>query len=102
MAAKMKPHEKMVRKQFFLCPEQIKKLESIARKEGMSVSEIFRMAIDAYNSNITTDIIDPELLNLVSARVKTALADTKKINQKLQNTLKTLDLDQRLSKLESF
>ena len=102
MAAKMKPHEKMVRKQFFLYPEQIKKLESIARKEGTSVSEIFRMAIDAYNSNIAADIIDPELLNLVSARVKTALADTKKINQKLQNTLKTLDLDQRLSKLESF
>ena len=68
----------------------------------MSVSEIFRMVIDAYNSNIATDNIDPELLNLVSARVKTALADTKKINQKLQNTLKTLDLDQRLSKLESF
>ena len=102
MAAKMKPHEKMVRKQFFFYPEQIKKLESIARKEGTSVSEIFRMAIDAYNSNIAADIIDPELLNLVSARVKTALADTKKINQKLQNTLKTLDLDQRLSKLESF
>ena len=98
----MKPHEKMVRKQFFFYPEQIKKLESIARKEGTSVSEIFRMAIDAYNSNIAADIIDPELLNLVSARVKTALADTKKINQKLQNTLKTLDLDQRLSKLESF
>jgi len=79
-----------------------KKLESIAMKEGTSVSEIFRRAIDAYNSNIATDIIDPELLNLVSARVKTALADTKKINQKLQNSLKTLDHDQRLSKLESF
>jgi hypothetical protein len=77
-------------------------LESIARKEGTSISDIVGKAIDAYNSNIATDIIDPELLNLVSARVKTALADTKKINQKLQNTLKTLDLDQRLSKLESF
>ena len=89
----MKPHEKMVRKQFFLCPEQIKKLENIARKENMSVSEIFRMAIDSYNTDIATDIIDPELLNLVSARVKEALADTKKIRQKLNNTLKALNID---------
>ena len=98
----MKPNEKLVRKQLFLYPEQIKKLAGIARKEGTSIADIVRTAIDEYNPDISTDIIDPKLLDLVSARVKEALADTKKINQKLQNTLKTLDLDQRLSKLESF
>jgi len=93
MAAKMKPHEKMVRKQFFLCPEQIKKLESIARKEGTSIADIVRTAIDEYNPDISTDIIDPKLLDLVSARVKEALADTKQIRQKLNNTLKALNID---------
>ena len=89
----MKPNEKLVRKQLSFYPEQIKKLESIARKEGTSVSEIVRRAIDSYNTDIATDIIDPELLNLVSARVKEALADTKKIRQKLNNTLKALNID---------
>jgi hypothetical protein len=35
-------------------------------------------AIDAYNPEIPTDINEPELLDLVSARVKEALSDTKK------------------------
>lgn len=82
----MKPHEKLVRKQMSLYPEQIKKLESIARNEGTSVSDIVRRAIDAYNSDVPAVIIDPDLLDLVSARVKEALADTKKLRQKLDNT----------------
>jgi hypothetical protein len=52
------------------------------RKEGTSVAGIARKAIDAYNSDIPSDTNDPKLLDLVSTRVKEALADTKKINQK--------------------
>ena len=89
----MKPYEQLVRKQISLYPEQIKKLAGIARKEGTSIADIVRTAIDEYNPDISTDIIDPKLLDLVSARVKEALADTKQIRQKLNNTLKALNID---------
>jgi len=89
----MKPYEQLVRKQISLYPEQIKKLAGIARKEGTSIADIVRTAIDEYNPDISTDIIDPKLLDLVSARVKEALVDTKQIRQKLNNTLKALNID---------
>ena len=42
----------------------------LPRKEGTSVAGIVRKAIDAYNSDIPADINAPELLDLVSTRVK--------------------------------
>jgi hypothetical protein len=71
-------------------PKQIKKLETIASKEGISVADIERRAIDEDNSDIPAVIIDPEYL--VSARVKDAVADTKE-NKKKNSTHKPLNID---------
>jgi len=84
--------EKLVRKQFLISPNQIKKLDRIARNEGTSVAEIVRVAIDNYNPDNApfADLNSPELMDLVSTRLKEAIASTQKANRKIDSTLKKL------------
>ena len=84
--------EKLVRKQFLISPRQIKKLEGIARDEGTSVAEIVRVAIDNYNPDNApfAELDAPELMDLVSTRLKEAIASTQKANRKIDSTLKKL------------
>lgn len=84
--------EKLVRKQFLISPGQIRKLDRIARDEGTSVAEIVRLAIDAYNPDIAplNDFDAPELMDLVSTRLKEAIASTQKVNRTIDKTLKKL------------
>ena len=84
--------EKLVRKQFLISPNQIKKLDRIARNEGTSVAEIVRVAIDNYNPDNApfADLNAPELMDLVSTRLKEAIASTQKANRKIDSTLKKL------------
>ena len=84
--------EKLVRKQFLISPSQIRKLDRIARDEGTSVAEIVRVAIDTYDPNIEpfADLDAPELMDLVSARLKEAIASTQKANRKFDRVLKGL------------
>ena len=71
---------------------QIKKLDRIARNEGTSVAEIVRVAIDNYNPDNApfADLNAPELVDLVSTRLKEAIASTQKANRKIDSTLKKL------------
>ena len=84
--------EKLVRKQFIISPSKIRKLDRIARDEGTSVAEIVRVAIDTYDPNIEpfADLDAPELMDLVSARLKEAIASTQKANRKIDRVLKGL------------
>ena len=84
--------EKLVRKQFLISPSQVKKLNRIARSEGTSVAEIVRIAIDTYDpsSSTLTDLDAPELMELVSARLKEAIASTQKANRTVDKALKKL------------
>ena len=84
--------EKLVRKQFLISPSQIKKLDRIARNEGTSVAEIVRVAIDNYNPDNApfADLNAPELMDLLSTRLKEAIASTQKANRKIDSTLKKL------------
>ena len=84
--------EKLVRKQFLISPSQIKKLDRIARDEGTSVAEIVRVAIDTYdpNSAAFADIDSPELIELVSTRLKEAITSTQKANRNIDRALKNL------------
>jgi hypothetical protein len=84
--------EKLVRKQFLISPSQIKKLDRIARNEGTSVAEIVRVAIDNYNPDNApfADLNAPELMDLVSTRLKETIASTQKANRKIDSTLKKL------------
>lgn len=84
--------EKLVRKQFLISPSQVKKLNRLARDEGTSVAEMVRVAIDSYNPDTAAvaDLDAPELIELVSERLKEAIASTQKANRTIDKTLKKL------------
>ena len=92
MAMQTTQTEKLVRKQFLISPSQIKKLDRLARDEGTSVAKIVRTAIDTYDPDtaILADLDAPELMELVSTRLKEAIASTRKTNRAIDNTLKKL------------
>jgi len=84
--------EKLVRKQFLISPSQIKKLNRLAQDEGTSVAEMVRVAIDSYNPDTAAvaDLDAPELIELVSERLKEAITSTRKANRTIDKTLKKL------------
>jgi hypothetical protein len=82
--------EKLVRKQFLISPAQVKKIEFLAKKKNTSAAEMVRNAIAAYNPDIPIDIEESELLELVSARIKEAIIDTRNTRKHLDKTLKKL------------
>lgn len=84
--------EKLVRKQFLISPGQIKKLDRLAKDEDTSVAEIVRNAIDTYDPEMAAfvDLDAPELMELVSTRLKEAIASTQKANRTIDKTLKKL------------
>ena len=70
---------KIYRKQFLISESQIKKLESLAKKERVSAAEMVRQAIDAYNPDERNNDIDvSELLSLVHKKLIEAILWTKK------------------------
>ena len=84
--------EKLVRKQFLISPSQVEKLNRLARDEGTSVAEMVRLAIDTYNPDTAAigDLDAPELMELVSQRLKEAITSTQKANRAVGNALKKL------------
>ena len=84
--------EKLVRKQFLISPSQIKKLDRLAQDEGTSVAEIVRIAIDTYDPDTAAfaDLDAPEPIDLVSARLREAIASTRKASRAIDRTLKQL------------
>jgi len=86
------PSEKLVRKQFLISPSQVEKLNRLARNEGTSVAQMVRVAIDNYDPGkaVITDLDAPELMELVSIRLKEAIASTQKANRAIDKTLKKL------------
>jgi hypothetical protein len=79
--------EKLVRKQFLISPSQVKKLNRLAKDEGTSVAEMVRVAIDSYNPD-TAPLGATELMELVSKRLKEAIASTQKANRAIDKALK--------------
>jgi uncharacterized protein (DUF2384 family) len=84
--------EKLVRKQFLISPSQVEKLNRLAKDEGTSVAEMVRVAIDTYDPDTAAiaDLDAPELIELVSQRLKEAITSTQKANRAVGNTLKKL------------
>lgn len=89
--------EKLVRKQFLIAPHQVEKLNRLAREGGTSVAEMVRVAIDSYNPDATavSELDAPELMELVSQRLKEAIASTQKANRAIDKTLKKLSKGSR-------
>ena len=80
----------LVRKQFLISPGQVEKLSQLAEEKKVSEAEIVRNAISAYNPDFSADIEESELLDLVCARVKEAVAETHKTRKHLEKTLKKI------------
>jgi hypothetical protein len=79
-----------IRKQYLVSEGNVKKLERIAKTKGTSVTEIVRRAIDAFNPDSLDAADENELMELVSLRLKEAVAETKSTRQRLNKTLDTL------------
>ena len=86
----MQTADKLIRKQYLISPLQIKKLEQLAKKNKKSAGEMVRSAIDAYNPDIPMDMKESELIELVSIKVKDAIADTQETRKRLHATLQKL------------
>lgn len=86
----MQSSENLVRKQYLISPKQVKKLELLAKKQKKSAAELVRNAIDAFNPDLPVDMNESELFDLVSARVKEAVADTMETRKRLNKTLQEL------------
>jgi hypothetical protein len=88
----MQAAENLVRKQYLIAPRQIEKLKVLAKKQKTSAAEVVRMAIDAFNPDVPAEfeLSESELFDLVSARVKEAIADTQATRKRLSRTLTAL------------
>ena len=86
----MQTAENLVRKQYLISPNQVKKLESLAKKQKTSAAEVVRKAIDAFNPDAPVDMQESELLELVSTRVQEAIADTQQTRKRLNKILREL------------
>jgi hypothetical protein len=87
----MQAAEKLIRKQFLIYPTQIKKIESMAKRQKTSAAEMVRQAIDAFNPEALEAMAETELLELVSARVKEAIANTQRTRARLAAALNKLE-----------
>ncbi|WP_022669338.1 hypothetical protein [Desulfospira joergensenii] len=84
--------ETLIRKQFFISPENIKKLKALSsRAKGRSAAQIVRDAIDAYDPDgELAEGQEQELLAIAHAKVKEAIAKTEQTIQKLDSCLENL------------
>jgi len=62
----------------------------LAKEKNTSAAEMVRNAIAAYNPDVPTDMEKSELLELVSARVKEAIVDTRNTRKRLDKTVNEL------------
>lgn len=93
MRAKARENGNLIRKQFLVSASQIEKLSSLSVSEGKSEAEIVRLAIDAFEPKGADNIDAPELMELVSQRLKEAINSTKHANKVVSKTLKSLALE---------
>ncbi len=87
----MQTAENLVRKQYLIAPHQIKKLKFLADKQKTSAAEVVRMAIDAFNPDMPTEMNESEFFDLVSSRVKEAIKGTQETRERLRVTLAALE-----------
>ncbi len=87
----MSSQSNLVRKQYLVSEENIEKVEKIASSQGTSAANIVRQAIDAYDPHGAGEMDAPDLMELVSEKLKEAVSATKKANRKVAKALKSLN-----------
>lgn len=88
----MSVSQALVRKQFLVTKSNVKKIESIAKKQGASATEIVRKAIESFDPDSLDQVSggEQELLNLAVEGVNEAIKATRKTRLSLDKTLKKL------------
>ena len=81
----------LIRKQFLVSESNVEKLEQLANKKGTSAAEIVRQAIDAYDPHGAEAMAAPDLMELVSGKLKEAIESTRKANRHVMKTLTLLE-----------
>ena len=89
----MHVHENLIRKQFLVSRSQVTKIEALANAKGTSAAEIVRLAIDAFEPESANAVNTDDLMELVSAQLKEAIASTRQANKKVAQTLKSIAMD---------
>lgn len=87
----MHPQGNLVRKQYLVSEANIRKVEKLANARGTSAADIVRQAIDVYDPHGAEDMEAPDLMELVSDKLKEAISATKKANRNVAKALKSLD-----------
>ncbi len=82
----------LIRKQFFISPDNIKKLERLTKEiKGSSAAKIVRDAIDSYNpTGNMEDVEQKELIAIAQAKVKEAIERTENTIEIVDNCLESL------------
>lgn len=80
----------LIRKQYLVSENNVEKLERIAKTKGTSATEIVRQAIDAFDPDGLDSVGESELMELVSERLKEAIAETQATHKRLNKTLDAL------------
>ena len=93
MKAKASKNGNLIRKQFLVSSSQVEKLSALSTSEGKSEAEIVRLAIDAFEPKGADNMTAPELMALVSQRLKEAINSTKQANKVVSKTLENLALE---------
>lgn len=87
----MSTHSNLVRKQYLISEDNVRKVEKLAKSSGTSAADIVRQAIDSYDPERVGDMEAPELMKLVSQRLKESILATQHTNKKVAKALKLLD-----------
>lgn len=90
----MAAQSSLVRKQYLVTEENVKKIEALASIRGTSGAEIVRQAIDAYDPVASGELDAPELLELVSEKLKEAILATRKTRRKVSKVLRSLQQEE--------
>ena len=96
----MRAQGNLVRKQYLVSENNIQKVKKLASARGTSAAAIVRQAIDAFDPHGAEDMAAPDLMELVSNKLKEAISATKKTNRKVARVLKSLDPEKHDDKLE--
>jgi len=87
----MRSQRNLIRKQYLVSEENIQKVEKLANSKGTSAAEIVRQAIEAFDPQNKNDMTAPDLMELVSDKLKEAITSTRKANRKVARALKSVD-----------
>lgn len=94
MKPKARENGNLIRKQFLVSSSHVEKLSSLSASEGKSEAEIVRLAIDAFDPKNAGNMNAPQLMELVSQRLKEAITSTKHANKVVSKTLEMLALEE--------